>query len=158
LIDEQVKRLDSITPSFFKKATIDSKEEIQDLVPTDSSWAKEMMIFKSTDINKPTLVESYFTQEDKVADNKKITYISKRPKYTEVDSLSIIFFNNTSIPLKINACLVDHNVLYTSEKFIELTFKQLNGINLISSFKISGWQKMIMQDSTTYYVDAKINY
>ena len=158
LIDEQVKLLDSINPSFFKKATIDRNEEIQDFAPTDSSWAKELMTFKSTDINKPTLTESYFTQESEVADNKKITYISKRPRSTEVDSLSIIFIKNTSNPLRINACLVDHNELYTSEKFIELSFRQLNGVNLISSYRINGWQKMIMQDSTSYYVEARINY
>ena len=54
------------------------------------------------------------------------------------------------------AILNNQNELFKSAKTLELTFKDLNGQKLISSYKIEGWQKMVSKDRTSYFIDSKI--
>ena len=85
-------------------------------------------------------------------------FTSKYPDTTEVDSLAISYKEDSLHPDNIYAHLSHQNALYASEKVFELSFLQVHDITLISTYKISGWQKMISRDSTTYMLDAVINY
>ena len=116
------------------------------------------MIFKSADINKPILVDSYITTEKSDMGNNTIIYKSKHPKTTEVDSLFISYKESRQNPLKIYARLSHENLLFVSEKILEISFVQVQDKSLISTYKIAGWQKMISRDSTSYFVEGLINY
>lgn len=158
LVDDQATLLDSISPSLLKSAIIDGNEAIQEIAPTDSSWEKELAIFKSADINKPILTDSYIALESVHTGIKNIIYTSKYPEATEVDSMSISFEENELKPLKIYARLSNENLLFTSKKILEISFHRINEKHLISRYQISGWQKMISMDSTNYFIDAVIKY
>ena len=156
LIDEQIKLLDSISPVLFKKAIIDENSELVELTPNDSVWSREFLIFRSADINKPMLVNRYNVDEHTTNDgSKRITYISKDPEKTEVDSLMIHYFAESEKPSIIHASLSHNNALFRNQKTLDMFFKKSE--NLISTYKIRGWQKMISKDSTFYYVEGKIN-
>jgi len=155
LIDLQVKMLDSISPVLFKKAIIDGKTENSEFTPNDSTWSREFMVFRSADINKPTLINRYNIIENKSNDGRKtIFYISKERSKTLVDSLSIVFFPGNQKPSKIHAILSHDNALFSNEKTLDIYFTP-DG-NLISSYKIQGWQKMISKDSSAYFVESTI--
>ena len=158
LIDVQVKALDSISPSLFKKAIIGDAKEVLEYTPIDSSWSKELMIFRAADINKPILADSYFTVELSDPETKTIKYISKYPETTEVDSLLISYQETRSNPLRIYASLSHENALFTSKKTFEISFLQENNRSLISGYKIRGWQKMISRESTAYILETAIKY
>ena len=65
LVNEQLLLLDSISPSLLKTATINNVQEKTEFSPSDSLWQKELLIFRSADINKPMLIDSYLKVEDK---------------------------------------------------------------------------------------------
>lgn len=155
LIDQQVILLESISPSLLKKATIDGIEEIQELSSLDSTWEKELVIFKSADINKPLLVDSYNIK--KAEDGTSINYTSKFPKSTSVDSLTI-FLDEEKNPKRILASLNDRNTLFLSNKKLEMVFKNHLNQHLLDSYTISGWQKMTSKDSTSYLIKAEVIY
>lgn len=157
LIDHQVKTLDSIGFFLLKNAAIDGVEEsVQSSQPTFAAWTKELSIFKSADINKSMLAGSYDIIETKIADMEFLIYKSKTPESTQVDSLALSFLATEKYPLKIHACITSSNALFESEKHLDLNFKNVNKVNLLSTYKIEGWQKMISKDSTTYSIVGSI--
>lgn len=159
LIDNQVQLLDSIGPSLLKKAIIDGVEENTQFTPSDDTiWAKELMIFKSADINKPKLVDNYDIMETQISGAKIIIYKSKYPDTTQVDSLAISFSDSENKPLTIHALLVSNNTLFESEKTLELSFKDVSGQTILSKYKIEGWQKMISKDSTIYFIEGVLDF
>lgn len=158
LIDHQVKMLDSIGFFLLKKAAIDGVEEtVRFSHPNFAAWENELSIFKSADINKSRLLDSYDIIETKNDAVKLIIYKSKTPESTQVDSLALSFSIKDNYLLKIHAFITSNNALFESEKNLELEFTNLNnGINLLSSYKIEGWQKMISKNSTTYSIEGSI--
>ena len=159
LIDNQVQLLDSIGPSLLKKAIIDGVEENTQITPSDDTiWAKELMIFKSADINKPKLADNYDIIETQISGSKTIIYKSKYPETTQVDSLVISFSDGENKPLTIHARLVSSNTLFESEKNLELAFKVVSGQIILSKYKIEGWQKMISKDSTIYFIEGVLHF
>ena len=155
LIDEQIKLLDSINPSVFKKANIDGKEEVSEIKPTDSSeWSKELAIFKAIDLNRSILVDSY--DIEKSSTNLNFTrYISRYPEDTEVDTLTIEFYSDQN-PKRIKAYLEAHNELFQSSKTLDMQFTGHNDISIISAYRIEGWQKMISKDSIWFLIQGTI--
>ena len=159
LIDQQIKMLDSIGPSMIKKATIGAIEETNRFAPEDSTaWSNEISIFRSIDINKPLLKDSYSISEVKKGDNKNITYSSKYPSKTIVEELSIQWFEKGEISLKIKANLDSRNPLFKSVRTMEMEFKDVNGLQALSHYKSEGWQKMVSKDSSLYVIEAEIIY
>lgn len=159
LIDEQVKILDSISPSILKKAILNGKEEVTNLTPIDSAtWAKELIIFKSADINRSILSDSYEIAESLDSNSKKILYTSKYPEKTNVEKLSILLGIADQNPIQIHATVDNRNELFDSAKKLQMHFITKNGILLLSSYNIEGSQKMISKDSTTYLIEAEIIY
>ena len=155
LIDEQVSLLSTISPSVSKRAMIGGQEEITTFTLKDStSWANELAIFKSADINQSKLVDSYTSKSS--TDHSLITYTSKYPENTAVESLSIHFEKDDQKPSKIHAFLNTSNELFTSGKSLEMHFKQVDGKPMLFQYIIEGRQQMISMDSTNYLIKAEI--
>jgi len=149
--------LDSVSPSVFKKAIIDGKEEITELKNLDSAgWSKELHVFKSADINRSILNDSYTISESSNTNISILTYRSKFREKTQVEELSIHLNKENHKPSKIHAVLDNSNELFKSEKILELHFKEINDLPLITAYRTSGWQKMISKDSTSYLIVGEL--
>lgn len=158
LIDEQILLLDSISPILFKKASINGDVETEVLRKLDSlGWTKEIGIFKSADINLPTLSDSYSTLEESRNDVHVVSYKSKSPKETEVDSLKIEFLQDQS-PQIVRASLFNRNILFSSRKQLELEFSNRDNKPLLTRYSIRGWQKMMSKDSTSFVLEGEIRF
>jgi len=159
LIDEQIKLLDSVSPSILKKAIIDGEEAVTELKHLDSAgWSKELIVFKSADINRSILSDSYTISESSNTEIQILTYHSKYKEKTQVEELSIHLNKENHKPLTIHAVLDNSNELFKSAKTLELHFKEINDLPLITRYKISGWQKMISKDSTSYLIVSELIY
>ncbi|MCG8307769.1 MAG: hypothetical protein MI975_10305 [Cytophagales bacterium] len=158
LVDEQIHWLSSISPSVSKTATINGKKEQRRIRPMDSvGWAKELTIFKSADINRSILSDSYSIAESIDSNATRVVYQSKYPASTEVEELVIELDKNRK-PVRIHARLDNSNELFNSAKIIELNFRDVEGRRLISSYHTEGWQKMISKDTASYVVRSEITY
>jgi hypothetical protein len=155
LIDDQLKLIDSLSPSLSKTAEINGVSETTEFEAADSVWAKELLIFRLADLNKPTLVDSYQKRSSIVHGDSIITYISKSPKATLVDTLGIVLQNNR--PKSVWASLNSANTLFQSSKNLSLHFEPIGDEMVVSAYSVYGWQKMTSRDSTTFFVQATIN-
>jgi len=159
LIDHQVKLLDSIGPFLLKNAIINGAEEqININTDIDFSWENELSIFKSADINKPVLEDSYEIILKTNTRLKTVTYLSKTPLQTQVDSMAIIFTEFDNTPIQINVMMSNKNELFESARTLELTFKKSDSHFLLSSYNIEGWQKMIAKDTTNFSIVGTLNF
>jgi len=157
LIDRQVRLLDSISPSLSKWAFIDDTEEKGKITPPDSTWEEELSIFKSMDINKPLLLDSYERVVDDLGEEKVISLISKSPKSTNVDTL-VISMKKSNQPARIYAYLSNQNTLFKTSKNMEIIFKEYQKRHVLESYTIHGWQKMLTKDTTKFDIKARILY
>jgi len=155
LIDRQVLLLDSISPSLSKWATIDSIVAEEKMVHSDTAWEKELSIFKSMDINKPLLVDSYERLVEDLGDETTITLISKTPNSTDVDTLKMIFIQGQQ-PINLYAYLSSKNTLFRTAKKLELVLGPVNEKWVLDNYSIKGWQKMFSKDTTYFQIEAKI--
>jgi hypothetical protein len=156
LVDEQLLLLDSIGPSLLKTATINGFPEKIDFIPTDSTWSKELEIFRSADINKPRLLDSYLQTEANNEGDSSIVYISKFPKSTLADTIRITFVND--LPSKIYASLRSQNALFKTSKKLELEFSNIQGRHLLTDYSVAGWQKMMSKEPTQFEIAGHIQW
>jgi len=156
LIDEQIKLLDSIGPSIIKKATVGLDEEINR--DDGADWSNELLVFRSADINKPLLRDSYEISNTSKGNFRTTLYISKSPGETTVDKLSVQKIGNSEKAVKIHARLDSKNPLFGSAMTLEMDFQSLDGKHLLTRYASHGWQKMVSKDSTYYSIETELVY
>jgi hypothetical protein len=157
LIDEQILLLDSVSPQLYKEAVINGTREMQLYTPEDSAWIKELEIFISADINKPMLADSYSTMERQMDSGKSLLYISRFPRATLVDTLTVLLDREGKLQ-KVQAYLENANALFTSVKTLEMNFTDKYGRQVLSGYTVIGWQKMMSKDSLSFNIEAGIEY
>lgn len=156
-MEEQLSLLDSVGPILYKEAVINDSSEKQRFSPEAPDWAKELEVFLSADINKPMLTDSYITKERQVDSGLSLSYISKLPRATLVDTLSVLLSSERKL-YQVYAYLENANSLFTSVKTLELNFTEKYDRQVLESYTVSGWQKMIAKDSTSFNISATIEY
>jgi hypothetical protein len=154
LIDEQIMILDSISPFILKKAKIGADEEIKRKDSVD--WSDELMLFRSADINKPLLKDSYEISTSSEGNFQTISYASRRPESTAIDKLSVSLTDKGNKPVEIHASFDSKNPLFATVMTLEMHFQTINGIQVLSKYVSEGWQKMVSKDSTYYSIEAEL--
>ena len=149
--------LDSVGPELYKEAVINGSSERQHFKAEVPEWAKELEVFLSADINRPMLSDSYITEEHQVNSGRSLSYISKMPRTTLVDTLSVLLSREGKL-YQVHAYLENANSLFTSVKTLELNFTEKFGRQVIENYTVTGWQKMITKDSTSFNIAAYIEY
>ncbi len=158
LIDYQVFLLDSIRPFLLKTGSINGKMAWDTIPPEKADWASELMVFRSTDINKSMLISSYNVVGKNISGLPTTIYVSKSPKATFADSIALQFTSQGKQPFKFYATLNTKNVLFKSNKYVAMTFDTTGQKSLLKSMKVEGWQKMVLEDSTAFSISSKVAY
>ena len=156
LMDKQVELLDSIGPSLYKTATIDGVSDTITYTPDSSDWYRELEIFDEADLNKPRLSGLYEITDKNSPKSHEVIYVSKDPRSTLIDSLVVSTVSGNKKLMKIHAFYNTGNFFYSSSQQFRLNFTDLNGQLLLERFSITGWQKMILRDTTRYQIRAII--
>jgi hypothetical protein len=141
-----------------KKAVLNGVEKITMITPKDSlAWNEELSIFFELDVvNKPIHKGIYSVEE--YADNKSNLSV-KSFSTTEdlpVRFLKVYYQNSLSQLRKIEAQYNEANSLYSSRRFLTMEFENVYNKTILTSYSIKGGQKMFLDDSVQYNIDANI--
>ena len=141
-----------------KKVSLNSVEKIITTVPSDASeWRNELDIFIELDaINKPINkgaynVETYADLKSNLKVKSFRTAIDLPVKY-----LLVYYHQSLKEVRKIEAQYNETNTLYSSARFLTMEFQNISNQTVVTSYSIKGGQKMFLDDTVKYKIDATI--
>lgn len=144
-----------------KYASVNGKSDTTVVTLSDSAgWAEELGIFYLIgSINNPVNRGNY-AFEDKLKDSQSnlISY-----QYTAVTDLPLRFlkiYYHKSLPQirKIEALYKEKNALYTSSKYLTIKMQPAYNKTVVTSYSLTGSQKMILGDSVNFQLYATIDF
>jgi hypothetical protein len=158
LFETQIDYLIGHEAAISKKAILNGVEKITTINPKDSlAWNEELSIFFELDVvNKPIHKGTYKVEE--YADNKSNLSV-KSFSTTEdlpVKFLKVYYQKSLSQLRKIEAQYNESNSLYSSRRYLTMQFENVYNKTVLTSYSITGGQKMFLDDSVQYTIDANI--
>lgn len=157
LINVQVEALSAQPVRVEKRSGLGDKTSVTTMALDSLAFQQEMEVFRQLDaINKPGFANDYRVEaEDDPHSNLQVR-VYKGPSKATVPEVKLYFLNDLVHLKKIEGRVVEHNALYTSERHLQLTFDDRNGIAQLSGYKVTGMQKMALRDSVMYRVESQI--
>ena len=157
LIRSQVALLDSTRPSLEKYAWLEDEPDTITFSPDSAEWGRELEIFLQIDLNKPVLRDAYTVSNETGSEGEKIVaYIAKEAKDVQVDTLELYFQGDRL--RKIEGSYRDNSILFDTFRKVVLQFEDFEDAVRVRAYQIDGAQKMILQDTVRYRIDAWIHY
>ncbi len=152
LIQSQMEQLESLNPMVNKSITIDGKGEEKMLKNVD--WNNEFSVFLNSDINKPKLLDQYKIEKS-TNDNEIISsYEFLKKGATGIQKMKITKDKNTKYIQKVMVESLERNAIFSSHKNIDLIFKD----NRLTSYSMTGFDKVAMRDTMWYDVRGVLGY
>jgi hypothetical protein len=141
-----------------KKAVLNGVEKVTVIEPKDSAdWKEELAIFLELDIINRPINRGLYKVED-IADTESNLRIKSftATEQLAVRSLKVYYFKSMDRIRKIEAEYNARNSLYQSMRLLTLEFEEIAGKATLTSFAVNGGQKMFLDDSVEYTIDAGI--
>jgi len=153
LLDQQIALLSNSKTVVNKEANIDSLQEQSTFVPDSLGWANELEVFRYLEvINKP-IYQGLYEQVDQKDEHSNLKVrVLKAKADVPVREFKIYYQDTFDHLKKIEAEIEEKNSLYYSSRKLSLQFDDM----LLSKYRISGVQKMIMRDSVRYSIESKV--
>jgi len=125
-------------------------------------WETELDIFRQLEsVNKPVNRSLYAVEKSSDAkSNLEVKTFMGKPepgkKKVEmpVKYLKVYYQNTPDNIRKIEAQYDESNTLYTGSRFLKMEFQQVYNKTVLTSYSITGGQKMFMGDSVSYNISA----
>src|SRR5687767_4794124 len=158
LIQTQIKYLKAYKASVEKRALLDGVQNVTTITPKDSSdWSEELAIFLELNvINKPSNKASYKI-EDTLDDRSNLNIKSfTSTEELPVTFLKLYYYRSLDQLRKVEAQYSEANALYKSTRFLTMEFEQILNKTLLTSYAVTGGQKMFLDDSVQYSIRANI--
>lgn len=159
VLNEQVQYLTLSHATLSKKASIDGKEESTSFVPKDTTrWKYELDVFAElNDINKPANVGKYrIAQSVKDANSNLLIYTIESTEQLPVVFLKVYYLDNLSNIRRIEGLYREESSLLKSSRELSIEFQNINNKIVLTSYSITGGQKMLLGDSVQFSVNGMV--
>lgn len=159
LVAEQISNLAKQKAKLHKQAVLKQQADSIFYIPQDTvGWAEELEVFRQLDvINKPINKGRYLVDDNLYDPRSNLTvkaFTAKDP--LPVKSLRVFYDVSVLKPRKIEAVFEETNTLYKSLRLLSMEFQQINDQMVLTSYIVSGGQKMTLGDSVTFMIKGKI--
>ena len=160
LITVQVKSLTLSNPTLHKSAQIDESSEEKRFQLDSVGWARELLIFREADINKPAYSKAYETLNGLIDVGSNLHYDEYKPFAGDmsVRYIRIYYLDEIRKIKKIAIHKKEDNELFFSSLTMEMHFKGNGTEMLLDAYRINGIQKLWLKDTVFYSVAVDIDY
>jgi hypothetical protein len=159
LLNAQVQVLADSKATLEKQATIGSASDHSAYTPADTTaWNRELEIFRQLRvINKPINRTNYIVDDGLFDPHSNLTVkafsaIENMP----VRYIRVFYQDSVQRPRKIEALYQDENPLSKSGRLLTMEFQQAGNKSILSSYSITGGQKIIFGDTVVFDIKGKI--
>ena len=149
MVAAQITLLKSNQNILKKTVQIGKNIETQSLSAQTIDWESELKIFTLLELNKSKFVGSLDTKTD-------LKSISYHPKKNAIMPIKFLKITKAKGELEsVNGYYLDNNaaMIYTSQRNLKMNFNK----GLLTSFEISGSQKVLFTDTTQFMISGTIN-
>ncbi len=143
LVKNQLATLQQTSCKVKKKLV--TNEQTQNFEAQAVDWQKELALFAESDINKPSLRGVY--QCNETPHFVEYTTLDPKPKVR-----SIKIMGTVNQPTTIEVWIVDNNLLYQTEKRLQMTIDQQK----LLGYTIKGLQKVLFKVPLHYEMQAEV--
>jgi hypothetical protein len=158
LVRTQIDYLKTYETSVEKHVLLDGVRKTTTITPKDSAaWNEELAIFLELEvINKPSNKALY--EAEQKLDTKSNLNVKSFTSTEElpVTFLKIYYDGSLDQVRKIEAQYNEANALYKSTRYLTMEFEQIFNKTLLTSYAVAGGQKMFLDDSVQYSIQATI--
>lgn len=159
ILNEQTKFLANSKAKLTKEAFIDSKKETKSYIPvSDTAWTYELDVFAElNDINKPANVGKYRIEQGvKDANSNLLMYTIESTEKLPVVFLKVYYLYNLSNIRRIEGLYQEESSLLKSSRQLSMEFQNINNKIVLTSYSITGGQKMLLGDSVQFSVNGMV--
>ncbi|HNP18420.1 MAG TPA: hypothetical protein PKL31_08315 [Fulvivirga sp.] len=141
----------------FKFAVVNGDTTTTTFTPDSLQWADEFQVFNHADINKPAMKGNYkISVYNDTQSNLKVKSYEAISKGTAVQSLQLYFLDNIEKLKKLEMVTHEKNSIYNSTKHLNMEFDEVKGGLRLTSYTITGYQKMILMDTVKFYLKGEL--
>lgn len=159
VLNEQIHHLAQSGATLAKKASIDGKEEQTTFVPKDTArWKYELDVFAElNDINKPANVGKYRTLPHvQDVNSNLLIYTLESTEQLPVVFLKVYYLDTLTNIRKIEGLYREESSLLKSTRQLLMEFHNINNKIVLTSYSLTGGQKMLFGDSVQFSVTGTI--
>jgi hypothetical protein len=160
LLAQQIGFLSKRAESISKASILNGEDHtVLQSIKDSVAWKKELEIFEALDlVNKPVNRALYQVSIDAdTKSNLKIRSISTTEDLP-VRYLKLYYHGSPDRLKKLEARYEESNLLYRSARDLTITFEEIGGKAVMTSYSISGGQKMFLDDSVQYDINGQIKF
>lgn len=151
-VQKQVAALTAANAGFQKSLQLQG-EKPETTSQQKVNWAEELQYFQEANLNKKALAGAYLISETELKNGTQTVYSRNPDVAAPIKMLEVISGNQGEVKV-LRVLYEEENALFYSRETRELIFGQNN---LLSSFVVSGVQKVILSDSLQYQVNTIVS-
>lgn len=158
LVTSQVKVLSLAKASISKQASIDGNQDETTFTPDSTLWESELDIFRQLGIYERPAYNDAYEMKDGIPDEKSNLTVRSYHSLKSIPIRDLKFYYHDQFHhlKKIEATYQEKNTLYTTWRSLQMEFDEVNGKSVLSSYTITGVQKMVLSDSVKFSIHSKV--
>ena len=156
LLNRQAKYLSDNNATLTKVTSLGNRNGKASVTPKGMvAWKKELEIFSALDVINKAVNKDLYHTENSLDDKSNLSIKSFTTKEElPVKYLKVYYHNTIDEVRKIEAQYNESNSLYESVRALTMEFQQINNEAVLTSYSIVGGQKMLMEDTVQYNINA----
>ncbi len=147
-----------VSPSGIEKyAQVDEKTDTTRLAFDQQTLKREWDMFRPLDaFQKPAFADAYTLTVEKDPHSNLTVKRYRARKDVPVPELAFYYLNTPDQLKAIKATFEELNVFYATQRHLQLTFAERDGLPVITHYSVAGYQKMVLADSVTFSIAGRI--
>lgn len=160
LINAQTSRLIIARPRVVKVSSLKGKQDEKSFLPDSLTLNADLAIFRV--LNTVDRFEKVsYKVDDRLRDEHSNLLVKA---YTATDNdipvkqVRIYYFQSLKNIKHIVAECTERKALYSLSRHLEMDFDDMNGAPMMTAYRVTGTEKVILGDSLKFSVDSKISF
>jgi hypothetical protein len=169
LLDQQIGVLLKRNAALHKLTTLGSESTPVDITPADEQeWNDQLDVFRDLNmINRYTDSNAYLVQDNLPDERSNLTVrsVTLRNDLDESHQGEIrvkylrIFYEGAHRNIRrLEARYAESNSMYTNDRYLTMIFEDVYSKSLLTEYTIEGGQKIVLGDTVSYKIEARIFY